>query len=446
MPTDEELQQEQVAPGSAITSPITTTTEGGNEATSSSSRLSPDAVAAVNESEQAGLDAAEKAHEAGAADVTAKSAVADVQDSLSDLSHQQAADRAASDLSRQDIIDNAQKAHDQDMTEARAAGYHKLFDNISTGKKLGIAAGMLLTGLSGNVEAQKLQFDDINNQITNDFNAQKAKHEERLRVAAQSGQDINSLYADWERSNAQLSAREATARQAVLDKMQEVAMRNGIPVASLQNDANFKAAQAAVIAKKAEALKSNVNHYTMTKQLTPKVQTVEGKLQGGKGGAAGKVVANLDQKDIDELAASTPTQRAVDAAKREASGDPSLLAKGAGLIKGEEPDYKVGLNDADRNHADLVSRVLIPLAKLQNKSTRKPSKEELTAVAEAVIPSDRDTPEGKARKIANLKRLAAMPGVITGAPSGGSAKGAAVRFVKTANGVQGFDASGARVQ
>lgn len=446
MPTPEEEEQQTVPVGSAITSPITTTTEGGNEATSSSSRLGKDAVAAVDASEQAGLDAAEKAHEAGAADVTAKAATADVQDSLSDLSHQQSADRAAGDLERLDIIKRAQEAHDQDMTQARQAGYHKLFDNILTGKKLGMSAGMLLTGLSGNVEAQKLQFDDINNQITNDFNAQKAKHEEQLRVAAQSGQDVNSLYADWERSNAQLSAREAVARQAVLDKMQETAMRMGIPVASLQNDANFKAAQAAVIAKKADALKSNVNHFTVTKQLTPKVQTVEGKLQGGKGaGAAGKVVANLDQADIDELIKSTPSQRAVDTAKREASGDPSLLSRGAGLIKGEEPDYKVGLNDQDKNHADLVSRVLIPIAKLQNKSTRKPSKEELTAAAEAVIPNDRDTPEGKARKIANLQRLAATPGVVQGGRPGPSG-GGAVRFVKTANGVQKFDATGARIQ
>jgi hypothetical protein len=192
-------------------------------------------------------------------------------------------------------------------------------------------------------------------------------------------------------------------------------MRNGVPVAALQNNANYQKAVADVYGKKAEALRSYTNHYTVTKQLSPKVSTVEGKLQGGHGaGAAGKTVANLDAADIEALTKETPSVRAVDTAKREASGDPSLLARGAGLIKGEEPDYKVGLNDQDRNHSDLVSRVLIPIAKLQNHSTRKPSKEELTAAAEAVIPNASDTPEGKARKIANLKRIAAMPGVLSG--------------------------------
>ena len=412
--TDEPIATTPTAP--IATGPITTTSTGGDTATSTSHTPYPgelkaieDALAAKKAAAQGGLDLADT-------QATGQARIADIQGDAAEQARRDAIDAQADALDWQDRIKAATAAHDQAYTTLAGTEYHDRFADQHGGKKVLSAIGMLLTGASGNQAANQALDAYINNTTQQDFERQKAQRNENLELLKQRGADINQLYTQWEKESALAATRRQLQHEAVAAKILEEGTRAGIPAAQIQATIAYQNQIAKAQDEKAQALSHFGATYAHTKELTPKVTTVEGKVQG-----AGKATPGADAAfngDVDYLIQHPPSKAAKDAALRVILDKPTILQQGAGLLSGGNlPDFYEGLSEEDRTAAETIVRAAPRIAQSQMHSTRGVTDPKaLHAAVESSIPEAGDD-KANARKRTNLLRATGREPLPAGSPA-----------------------------
>ncbi len=406
--------------------PIITTTEGGNTSTGTSTTPYPGAVGAINRAEGAGLTGVAEQEKADEAQKQADEAAIPGLENDAAQKDQQAQVEQNNLRHLQEVTDNAQRA--KAAADAQLGGtspqFHNLLENASTGKKLAIALGMGVTGLSGNVEAQKAQAAAIDNMIKNDFNTQRENYNAKLNFAKQKGEDVNELYKQYEQYQGFSHAAEQKANEAVLAHIVAEAKKNGIPVEVAMRSVAAQNAIRNIEQSKANSFGSYARHYQATTQTTPKTVVTEGKEQG-KGGKAPAPVANFDAEDFNALTGGkvNVTGRVGGNLTRELTKDPNFGQKlsgalgGGGAGIGGPANFRAGESPDENEAHDVVGRIITSAVKLQTEGKRPPKAEDYTNALHSLIPMEGDAPSAKERKINNLKRLAAQPGVLQGGPA-----------------------------
>jgi hypothetical protein len=411
----DELQNESLTPAvaPAAVPDIITTREGGDTATSSSATPAPGVLGDLNQANLQRQAAAETTQ--GAADLQAEADKkdADAQD-FDAAQKQQQAQVAQNDLQllqqRTDAA-NALKAKADIELGGSSPQFHNLLQNESTARKVATGIGLLFTGMSGNVEAQKAQMAELDNQVKNDFNVQRENYNSKLQYAKLKGEDVNDLYSQYEKYQGFSHAAEQKANEAVAAKILAEAKRNGIPVQQAMATSAYQNAVANAADHQAQSLGAYARHYQTTRQLTPTVTDVEGKVQG-KGTKATAPIANVDSNDIDFLRKNPPTEKARDAARRLLTNDPGIIDKIKGVVSGGNlPDYLSRLTPDERAQAEAIVRVTPPLAEVSTNNKRAgTNKEMLVGTMESHIPSATDTPTSRKMKEANLDKATGRVG------------------------------------
>ena len=411
----DDIQNESLTPAvaPAAVPDIVTTREGGDTATSSSASPYPGAIGAINRAEGAGLAQVGYQEQADQAQTAADQAA------VPGLEEDQKQKEMQAQTAQNDLALLQQRTEAAKLAKAQAdeqlggtnPQFHNLLENQSTGKKIATGIGLLMTGLSGNVEAQKAQFQQIDNQIKNDFNVQRENFNAKLQYAKLKGEDVNDLYAQYEKYQGFSHAAEQKANEAVLAKITAEAKRNGIPVEQALRSAAAQGAIRNIEQSKANSEAAYARHYQVTKQLTPTVTDVAGKEQG-KGGKPTAPIAQVDSADLDYLQKNPPTEKARDAARRMLTNDPGVLDKIKGAISGGSlPDYLARLTPDERSQAEAIVRVTPPLAEVSTNNKRAgTNKEMLVSTLESHIPSATDTDESRKRKIDNLNKATGRVG------------------------------------
>jgi hypothetical protein len=202
-------------------------------------------------------------------------------------------------------------------------------------------------------------------------------------------------------------------------------MRAGIPVAQLQNNANYQAALAQVQAAKAAALSRQVSSVATQKQLTPKTTVETGKVipgAVGAGAAARELVGNAQS-----LADKPASETAFSAAERVLSGEGATLAQKAkagvrGILSGGSPSVASpldGLSDEDKEKAEQIIQTVKDRAAGSGRGAV--NKDNLIAILHSSIPKEGDSPkavEMKKRSLLNSVGVQEVPQGTQAAPKG----------------------------
>ncbi len=407
-----------VPPGYA--GPITTTTTGGDQSTYSTTKPAPGEVQAINAALGHREEGAQLAKDAADAQALGQQQIADLQGTQSDLAHQQAADAAADHQAMVDRIDAARGKYEESQAALAGTPFHKYWDNASTPNKILTGVGALFTGLSGNSAAQAALNQSLDSRINQDFEVQKAKRADQFELAKQRGADVNALYSQWEKEEAHSAVKRQLAHEAVAAQILEIGTRAGIPRDQLLASAAYNNQIAQAQEDKAKALSHFDAHGQTTRELTPKVSTTEGKLQGGAKGA-GPGGAQAFAGDVEYLKAHPPSAKALDAASRALTDKPTIVSQGAGLLEGGRlPDYFAGLTEEEKQSAETVMRVVPRVAMANSGGTRAVNdKDRLLAAVHSSIPVAGDE-KANARKFKNLSMIsgAAPTPVAMGASAG----------------------------
>lgn len=443
----DDLQNDPLTPAvaPAAVPDIITTREGGDTATSSSASPAPGELDAINRAEGAGLSGVGYQEQADAAQAKADLAA---QPGLDEEAQRKAmeAQVAQNDLGHlQDLTNRAQILKSQADEQLGGANpqFHNLLQNESGGKKALVIAGLLGTGLSGNVEAQKAQMAALDNIVKNDFNVQRENYTAKLQYAKLKGENVNDLYSQYEKYQGLSHAAEQKANEAILAKVTAEAKRNGIPVDQALKSAAAQGLIRNIEQSKANSLAAFTRHAQTTRQINPVITDTSGKPV--KGGATKEPLATFDPEDFNALVGGkvTATGKVVGNVTREAAGQPNLgqtingAIGGGGAGLGGPANYRAGESDPEKEAHDVVGRLLTAAVKLQTQGKRPPKREDFEIQAHALIPTPDDSPSARERKINNLKRLAAMPGVMAGpapaSPGAPAARPAAPDLVMITN-------------
>lgn len=401
---------------------VITTREGGDTSTGTSRTPYPGELDAINRAEGAGI--AQTGYQEQA-DALQNKADQSAQPGLEDEAKRKEMEAQVAQNDLQTLQQHAQaaqiaKAQADEQLGGANPQFHNLLQNETGAKGILKSVGLLFTGLSGNVEAQKAQFQSIDNQIKNDFNVQRENYNAKLQYARLKGEDVNDLYSQYEKYQGLSHAAEQKANEAVLAKLTAEAKRNGVPIQQALQSAAAQGLLRNIEQSKANSLGAFTRSSQVTRQLTPTVTDTSGKPI--KGAKTTPPIATLDADDVNALLSGKAKTNGTTYSNltRELTKKPGLgqtvsgFMGGGGGELGGTPNYKVGENDADQVNHDIIGRVIRPAVTLQTQGKRPPKPEDYQLALDSLIPHEGEPREATARKLENLKRLASQPGVLQG--------------------------------
>ncbi len=272
----------------------TETQTTGSTSGSTQTVMTPADKAAIEGQFAANTNAANLQQQVGDAEATKAAQLADVQGQDADLYRQEAADAAAT---HQDYLDRVENARQQQRDAEDALKDHK-FENYwskqSTGHKILQALGTIATCFSGNQTAMNALNEQTNNLIKQDFDQQRAEYAQKLDQARMKGEDVNSLYSQWERELAASKTKEAKAHEAIAAKALEVGTRAGIPLDQLTNSVLVQNLLANANQKRLESQL----HFDRTNRFERSQNTSTTSQKGAKGPSAQQLQADAELADL----------------------------------------------------------------------------------------------------------------------------------------------------
>jgi hypothetical protein len=404
-------------PDAAPPGPQTTISQGGDTASSSSSRETPTAATtqAMGAAQLASAQLPVAQQAVGDATELQQNVIADSQGQDADQKWQDNIDAQADAQQIRDRIDAANKDKQDALEATKGLKYENMWAHASTGKKILSGLGIALGGLSGNTEAMKQINDSIKNDVDQDHQLQKANIDQKYEQARLRGEDVNSLYTQWEHENGMQAAKEQRAHEAIAAKALEAQTRAGIPLSKAQNNLTIKTQLADAAAKNVDMQRAfdRKSQSTTSKQLTPSETTVIGK--------PGKQISDSERKADAEQFPRTqdaapllqqPLSKDEKTAVKQllAEGHPEKSVEGIALTAAKDKLFGVNVDKLppeSRARVDAAVRLIPQIAKGS-------SPEAITAALESTIPDETDK---SGRKQAALKNWLTTEGAGTPRPN-----------------------------